>query len=231
MANKVKGRSQTVKPIEQEAGEVDEQQGGILALIEENQRMLLMVAGIVLLLVGGWFGYQYLQNSKDAEAQEEMIAAVRYFEADSLDKALNGDGSFLGFIDIADEYGGTSAGNMAKYYTGIIYHRQGDYATSVDYLNEVSGKDALLGMARYQALGYAYEGLEEWENAAESFEKAATTPEEGPLSPALLIKAGENYEDAGDLDKALKVYTQVKEDFPNSAEARNIEKYIARVAN
>ena len=42
-----------------------------------------------------------------------MFQAVYYFEADSLDRGLNGDGNNLGFLDIIDEYGITDAANLS----------------------------------------------------------------------------------------------------------------------
>lgn len=228
MANKVKGKADVSQ--EQEANDAEEQAVGLLPFIEENQRLVVLVVGVLIILSAGFAGYRYLQTSKDAEAQEEMISAVSYFEADSLDKALNGDGTFLGFQDIVDEYSGTPAANMSRYYTGIIYARQGQTDLAIEYLEEVDGNGTLLDMAVYQALGYCYEELQAWEQAANSFERAATSPEESPLTPGLLLKAGENYEDAGETEQALEVYRKIKEEYPNTQEGNLVDKYIGRIS-
>ncbi len=228
MANKGKSVIDDSPEYEEIGGE--EQSRGLIPFLEENQRMVIMVVGILLVLLLGFLGYRYLQSSKNSEAQEEMITAVRFFEADSLDRALNGDGSFLGFLDIAEEYSGTDAANMAEYYTGIIYARQGDADMGLEYLDGVEGNGTLMETAIYQAKAFCYEQLEEWENAAKNFERAATSPSESPLTPGLLLKAGQNYEDAGDIEKALEMYEKIKEDYPRTPEALTIDKYIGRIS-
>lgn len=231
MAKQVKGQVKEDAELEQDQL-VEEGQGGIVAFIEENSRLLLIVGGVVLLLVGGFAGYRYLEGQKDVEAQREMFQAVRYFESDSLELALNGDGAYLGLLDITEDYGGTPAANMARFYTGLIYLKQGETDLGVDYLEDVSTSDDMLSMATYTALGFAYEELEDFEKAAKLFEKAAYTPEENEsTTPTMLLKAGENHEAAGDSDAALKLYRKIKEDFPNSAEARSIDKFIGRASS
>jgi tetratricopeptide (TPR) repeat protein len=231
MANQVKGKRQEEPKLDIEhSGE--ESQGGIVAFLEENTRLLIIVAGVVVLLVGGVAAYRYSQGEKDAEAQAEMFQAVRYFESDSLSLALNGDGTYLGLLDIVDEYDGTPAANMSRYYAGVIYLKQGDTDNGVSYLEDVSTGDNMLSMATYAALAFAYEDLQDPGKAADLFEKAAYTPEENQeTTPTFLLKAGENYEAAGEPESALKLYQKIKSDFPNSPEARGIDKYIGRASS
>jgi hypothetical protein len=70
----------------------------------------------------GYFGYQkYIIEPKTQDAQEQIFSAQQFFEADSLDKALFGDGNHLGFVDIAEEYSSTKPGKLANYYAGICF--------------------------------------------------------------------------------------------------------------
>lgn len=200
-----------------------------MAWMEENSRLLLLAGGVVVLLLGAFAGYRYLQNSKGTEANEEMFFAVKYFEQDSLTLALNGDGTYMGFLDIADSYGGTDAGNSATYYTGIIYLRQGQIDEGVRYLKDVSTGEDMLSMATYMALGFAHEDLNDPSAAAGYFEKAAKTPgENAQTTPTMLLQAGINYEEAGDTDKARKLYQRIKDDYPQSSEGVSIDRYLGR---
>lgn len=78
--------------------------------IEENKKSLSIIIGAVVVLVGGYFAWTKLYLAPlEEEAQGQMFMAERYFEKDSLDKAINGDGQFYGFKDIIENYGLTSS--------------------------------------------------------------------------------------------------------------------------
>ena len=70
--------------------------------------------------------------------------------------------------------------------------------------------------------------LGDTEKGLKYFEKAIATNNE-ILSPVYLKKAALVYESLKELDKAEKNYLTIKEKFPKSTEASDVEKYIARV--
>ena len=63
--------------------------------------------------------------------------------------ALNGDGNYLGFLDIAKDYKLTKSGNLAIYSAGICYLHLGNYQEAIDYLNKYSKKDKVIGSLGY----------------------------------------------------------------------------------
>ena len=65
-----------------------------------------------------------------------MYQAERWLEMDSFKLALNGDGNYLGFLDIAKNYKFTKAGNLAKYSAGICYLHLGQYQDAIEYLTK-----------------------------------------------------------------------------------------------
>ncbi len=77
-------------------------------------------------------------NKRNDEAQSQMYQAERYLEMDSLKLALNGDGNYLGFLDIVKDYKFTKAGNLAKYCAGICYLHLGNYNEAIDFLDKYS---------------------------------------------------------------------------------------------
>jgi len=91
--------------------------------IENNKKSLAIIVGAIIILVGGYFAYKYWYVAgEETKAQAEMFKAEQYFEKDSLDKAMNGDGNMvLGFTQIVDDYSVTPSGNLAEYYLGICY--------------------------------------------------------------------------------------------------------------
>lgn len=90
--------------------------------IEDNQKPIIYTVGVIVLIVVAYLGFNkfYLQP-KQEEALSQMFMAENYFEKDSFNLAINGDGNYLGFLDIIDDYGITKSANLAKYYTGISY--------------------------------------------------------------------------------------------------------------
>ena len=95
--------------------------------LEENYKPLLIGLGVIVVLVGlFWLGRMYI-GKKNEEAQSQMYQAQKYLELDSINLALNGDGNYLGFLDIANDYKFTSAGNLARYSAGICYLHLGNY--------------------------------------------------------------------------------------------------------
>lgn len=197
--------------------------------INTNQNLIMGVVGGVIAVIVAFYAYQrvYLEPLEE-EAHGQMFAAEQYFQKDSFDLALNGDGNYLGFIDIADEYGNTSAGNLAHYYAGVSYLRLGDYESAISELESFDGSGEMLGAVALGAIGDAHMELNNIDDALNHYEKAIASSENNFTTPVYLQKAGFAAEKAGNYDKAIDYYTQVKENYPTTNEGRNADKYIAR---
>jgi len=198
--------------------------------IFNNQKVIGIIVTIVIIAILGFFGYnKYYIEPKTTEAAEQMFNAQQYFEADSLDKALYGDGNSLGFIDISNEYGMTKPGNLANYYAGISFLKKGEYKQAIDYLKDFSANDHLIGPMATGAIGDAFLELGEKDRAAAYYVEAANMDDNGFTSPLFLFRAGQVYELLGDYDEALTVYTKIKTKYFSSNEGRSIDKNISRV--
>jgi tetratricopeptide (TPR) repeat protein len=199
--------------------------------IEKNQRLLIIVISVVVLVILGFISFKrFYIEPREQEAQEQMFMAEKYFEMDSLDLALYGDDFNPGFLDIIDDYGMTKTANLANYYTGVIYLRLGDYEQAIDYLSSFSSGDQVISSMATGAIGDAYMELEETGRAAGYYIDAAETNNNEFSSPLFYMKAGMAYEIAGDYDRALDTYKLIKNEYPTSTEAREIDKYIARAS-
>jgi len=198
--------------------------------IEDNQKILtnilLGVLVVVLLIIAG---NRYILKPKNLEASASMYMAEKYFERDSFNLALNGYGTFPGFLDVIEEHGITKSAKLAKYYAGICYKELGDYESAVEYLSKFKTRDLLVGAAAKSALGDAYSELGEYQKAVKTYIEAADNFENEFSSPIVLKKAGIVYEKMDELDKALTIYERIHTNYPDSAEGREMEKYIGRV--
>ena len=234
---KVKKKQEELEEVEEvveEVGQVAEQEyGSTLDLILGKYRnVLLGILGLIVVGIGAYAFLSYQSGVKSKEARDVMFKPIQYFESDSLQKALNGDGVYPGFYDIESEYSGTPEADLAKYYLGIINIKLNNLDEGVDYLKSFPKDDALLSVSAYMALGFAHEDMGDPKEAASYFEKAANSVKENEYTtPKMWLEAGRNYEAAGMPDKARQLYTQIKEKYPNSTEGITIDKYLGRVAN
>lgn len=199
------------------------------SFIVENQNVISIAVGVVVVIILAFFGFQkYYMEPQNMEAQDQMYNAQRYFESDSLDKALYGDGNSLGFIDIASDYGITKAGNLANYYAGLVFLKKGNFDQAIDYLKSFESSDHVVGSMAKGAIGDAYLEKGDRSSAISYYLEAAHRDANGFSTPLFLMKAGKVYELDNNYSKAVDAYTKVKVDYPKSNEARDIDKYIAR---
>lgn len=198
--------------------------------IEKNQKLLGIIIGAIALVVLAYFGFQrFFIMPREQQAQSQMFMAEKYFEQDSLDLALNGDGMYPGFLEIIDDYSMTKSAGLAKYYTGIIYLNQGKFEDAISYLKKFKTKDAMVAPMAKGAIGDAYMELGNVTQAADFYLQAAKISENEFTTPGFLQKAAWAYEDAGNKTKALEICERIRVEFPRSMEARDIEKYIAKL--
>ncbi len=197
--------------------------------IERNQKIILIVIGVIVVVVLGFFGFKrFYLGPKEKEAQAQMFMAEKYFESDSLNKALNGDGNYPGFLDIIDQYGITQSGDLAHYYAGICYLKKGEFDKAIEHLKKFKSKDEMVSTMAKGAIGDAYMELKDTQKALEYYLKAAEDKKNDFTTPLFLMKAGLTYEELGKYDEALKLYQRIKSDYIRSNEGREIEKYIGR---
>jgi tetratricopeptide (TPR) repeat protein len=147
----------------------------------------------------------------------------------SLNLALNGDGNYLGFVEVADDYKFTKAGNLARYSAGICNLHLGNYEEAIEYLDKYRKKDKVLGSLAIGATGDAYVELGQIGKGADKYIQAAEYAENSFNSPVFLMKAAGLYEMDSKFDKALELYERIQAKYPESTEGTTVDKYIARV--
>lgn len=214
----------------EEATEVQEVISTTGQWIIRNQNILMWcLVGILAVIVGIMMFNNYYLKPKSAEASDEIAKAVVYFAQDNYETALNGDeADCIGFEAIADKYSITRPGKLAALYAGICYYNTGDYEQAVKYLKKYSAEDLNVAPAAAMKLGDAYAQLDETEKAAKAFLKAAKSGNE-VIAPIALKKAGVAYMSLDNKKAAKKAFTEIKEKYPQSSEAQDIDKFISLV--
>ena len=197
--------------------------------IEEHQKLIYGIIGAIVILAGIIWGVKALNDKKNANASKEIFTAQKYFEKESYEAALTGDGNYLGFTEVYDSYSSTKTGKLAAYYAGISYMKLGQYEEAIDYLKKFNTNDEILAPMALGAIGDCYMELDDMNNAAAYYDKAANKSKNNFTGPMFLNKAGMTYEIMGDYAKALNCYKTLKADYPLSNEAFEISKNIANM--
>ena len=194
--------------------------------LEKNKKPITFGAIGVLVVVGGLLGYKsFVAEPRANEAAELIWKAEYYFEIDSLDKAMNGDDQWPGFLSIADQYGSTPSGELANYYLGAIYMEKGDYEAALAHYKEADLDDDVLSTMAVGNQGDALVELGRTDEAVKLFEKAADLTKNDFTTPMYLMKAGILHQQAGNWKGAEKAFKRIADEFPTSSDASQARKY------
>ena len=200
--------------------------------IEENQKSLMTIVGAIVGIVALFSVYQnFYIAPMEEEAQTEMYMAELYFQKDSFNLALNGDGQYLGFLDVADDYSSTNVGQLANYYAGLCYLNTADFDNAIEYLGDFSSDDIVLSSLALGCMGDAYMELGDVDAALDAYASAVSNSSNDFTAPRYMMKQALIHDANGDSDKALNLYKSIKNEYKTSREANGIEKYIAKVEN
>ncbi|MEI6346733.1 MAG: tetratricopeptide repeat protein [Bacteroidota bacterium] len=196
---------------------------------EDNYKMILSIVGGIALIVILFFAYvRFVKEPKNREAQAAMFMAQRYFEADSLNKALNGDGVNMGFLAISEDFSSTDAGNLANYYAGVIYMQKGQFDNAIEKLEKFDSDDQIVSSMALGLLGDANLEKNDMNKALDYYMKAANEKKNSFTTPMFLMRAGLTCELLNKWDEALKQYQIIKNEYSRSGEGQEIDKYISR---
>ncbi len=218
---------------------IDPSLEGVQLFYAKNKNMVNYLGGGLLLVIAAfvYFKFMYLPEQEKA-AENEMFWAESFFEKDSFNLALKGgntvfsvDGQkpMMGFEQIADEYGLTKQGNLAKYYAGICYLRTGKFEQAIEWLEKYSANDEILAPIAIGAMGDAHLELGHNDDAYKYYVKASEVSENSFTTPYYLKKAVLALELKGSYDQAVEILERIRTEYSRSTEAQEISKDIARL--
>ena len=206
--------------------------------VAKNQKGIFVFIGVVALGALGYLGYtQFVSEPKEDDAANVMFVAQKHFQeaTDSQDPKASDSLYALslkvsegqpGFVQVAEDYSGTDAGNMANYYAGIALLNTKKYKEAIEYLEKFSSKDMFLSALAKGAIGDAFSQLNQPKEALEYYVKASDVNENIVTTPRFLLKAGKTALTLKQNADALKYFTTIKEKYDTSIEASNIDAMI-----
>lgn len=194
---------------------------------------ILSIASIVVILgIGGWYGYQnFVKKPKEAKATEAIFKAEEYYRMDSISLALNGDGLNLGFLKVIDKYSGTEAANLASFYAGSCYIKLNENEKAIKFLKKFSTSSKAIQARAYKLIADAYgdmgknkEAFDYYKKAGHEFEKDQANSAEALFMAAYLAQRTLN-----DTKAATELYKEIKEKYPFSQQANDADNYLAQM--
>ena len=192
----------------------------VTGFFEQNKSAIVGAAAVAVVIIVGYFGFQWYQNTQDAEGEKKLYKAVYAFESDSLASASKD------LAKVSDEFGGNTQ-NLADLYLGITLLKQGKYDNAIEKLKNFSSGDLLVQARAYSLIGDAYSEKKAYTEAIEFYTKAADYKSNKFFSPGYLLKLANAYEANKQSKEALETYTAITEKYPEAAEAIPAKKYKA----
>lgn len=202
---------------------------------KNNQKYVLGFVGAIALGAIGYLGYKnFVLEPREEEAANEMFQAQSYYEqalqgfaSDSLyNLALNGGEGKLGFLQITSTYSGTKSASLAHYYAGTSFFKLGKYKEAIKHLEKFESDDLLLKAMSLGVIGDAFSELNQKNEALEYYSKAAGYKANDFTTPLFSYKAGLIALELSKKEEANKFFTDIKNNYKNSAQAREIDFYI-----
>lgn len=199
---------------------------------KNGKSVVIALVVVVLLVVCGYLYKSLVIDSNEQKALEMIVEAQDRFAGENPDfaLALNGDENGAGFLDVAEQYGSTAAGNIANHYAGICYLRLGDLENAEKYLAQYDAVDELAGeVVNAQNLGLRGDiAVEkgEYEAAVALYKKAVAASKNIYTAPLYLYKQVLAYAALGNKAEAQKCFEALQANYPMAVEVRDAEKVL-----
>jgi tetratricopeptide (TPR) repeat protein len=198
---------------------------------EEFQRNIFIGIGAVAVVV--LLGYFYFQNkaANNEKASFELSRVITLYDMGSYLEAIEGrpNTKVIGLKKLVEEYGSTENGETAKIYLANSYYFLGKYDEALKYYQDYSGNNELFEATALAGEAACFEAKKKFEDAADTFMKAASISKENILNPQYMLNAGINYLSLGNKEKAKEVLEKIKKDFSTSTFVRDVDRYLAQI--
>jgi len=208
-------------------------------IVASYQNYIIGAVLTIVFIVLGYLGYSSLiLEPKSEEANNELFTAQNYFSQALIDSensdslfslSLNGGEGKYGFLDIIENYDGTNASNLAYYSAGMAYLNLKDYTNAIQYLDQFSSEDILLGALSKGAIGDAFAQLGQPNDAYDYYVAASKINNNDYSTPKYLYKAAMIGSEIGKNSQALSFLKRIEKEFPESNEASLVAVQIAKL--
>ncbi len=209
----------------------------------EYNRPVMIISSAVVIILAGWLVYKYMfKLPKETKANDVVFVTQKYFSqlsnapSDSgraliAAKVLNGDGVNPGALKIINNYSGTAAANLSKYYAGASYLQLKQFDKAIKFLKDFDADGALqIKVRAYGMIADASAELNKNDQALEYYKKAANADETDDFnSSEFLFRAALFAQVTGKSKEAIDLFKKLKNDYPLSQRSFEVDRYLARL--
>lgn len=193
----------------------------------------IIAAGIAaVLIIGGGIGYYYYSQSQERQAQQLMGFAENYFLQADYQNALQGseEDFTVGFEQIINNYSGTDAANLARYYAAVSEYQLGNIESSLSYIESYEAPEGILGVGPISFHAVVLTDLERHGEAAETYVRAAEWDQNDSTTPYNYLEAANAYHDAGNNEMVRRYAELIVNEYPNSSQVAEAERLLGLTA-
>jgi tetratricopeptide (TPR) repeat protein len=188
--------------------------------IEENWRMLVQAAAVILVVAAGVSIWIWQSERSAANARALMARGADLYrdaEEGGFSDPTSLNSALALFEEASDTLGSGDSGRLARYYRGAVLYRLGRADEALALLDEAAGEssDSLSGAAlSLRAMVLAENG--QLDQAIE--ELGALIDSENPAYPAdqALMQLGRLHSAAGNETEARRAWQRVMDEYPQS---------------
>jgi TolA-binding protein len=204
----------------------------LTSFYEENKRMISIAVTAVVIAVFAVVIYVKNRADNNEKAITALGSIFETYDAGQFQAAVDGipEKNIMGLKAIVDNYGNSAAGDLARFYLAGAYANLGKYDEALREFEDFSPAGELLAVARLSGIGSCQESKGMFKEAAASFEKAATQYPKDISAAENLNNAARDFGRAGEKEKAIDLYRRVKKNYPNTAFARDADRFIAQLS-
>jgi tetratricopeptide (TPR) repeat protein len=192
----------------------------------KNTKIAVYAVGGVLVLIIGYFGYrQFVWKPKNEKSKDAYWVGLNLAAKDSTDQAIDE------LKGVVKNYDGMVGGENAQFTLARQYMTKGEFKKALTELEGVKLNDTYLSAMSVGLQGDCHSEMKDYEKAGSLYLEAADINENEFTSPMYLFKAGLCAEKVKDFDKAVECYTRIRDDYPNYASQKSVDKYLARASS
>jgi len=193
--------------------------------VEKNNKPIILITSGVVLLIIVIFSIKGYQSNNNHDALNDSFEIKKEFDNKSLQNIVHLDSV------LTEKHTNTIAANLATYYAGISYYDIKDYRKAIEKLKRFDSNDPLLNSIALMKIGDSFSELNQTQEAITYYKKALKKSSNNLTSPIILEKCAKIHEAQGDKLNAIACYKSIKEDYPESRIAENIDKHINKFIN